>query len=310
MDLKIAVRDYMGKSNIGSKIYLFLSDIKIACLRGMSDKSYLKLMYYVNTGRKLNIDAPVTFNEKMQWLKLYDRKNIYRQLADKCKVRDFVKSVCGNKLKLVPVIGVWSRPEDIDFSILPVSFVLKCNHNSGKGMCICKNKEKLDYKSVCRNLKKGLREDYFWQGREWQYWNIEKKILAEKYMVDDSGSELKDYKVFVFNGKAVYIEVDYDRFTDHHRNFYDLQWNYVPFTTLYPTNPDYKVMRPDCLDDLIECSELLAGAAGIPPFLRVDFYVINGEVYFGEITFHHGSGIEPFCPAEYDKKLGSLITLE
>lgn len=308
--MKLDIWQYIDKSDFGLKISHILSDIKIACYRCIPDESYLKLMYYSNIGKKLNIDIPKTFNEKIQWLKLYDRKELYRKLADKYEVRSFVKAVCGDKVKLIPLIGVWNSPEEVDFSILPESFVLKCNHNSGKGMCICKDKGKLDYKFALENLKRGFREDYFWIGREWQYRNIEKKILVEKYMVDDSGSELKDYKVFVFNGKAMYIQVDYNRFTNHRRNFYDCKWNYVPFTTLYSTDPNYKVNCPWCLRELKEYAELLTKAAGTPPFLRVDFYIIKNEIYFGEITFHHGSGMEPFYPAEYDEILGKMIVLE
>lgn len=309
MSLKVTVRKYTGKSNMGLKIHNFLSDIRMQCYKCISDKAYLRIMYYKHIGKKLDIDAPKTFNEKIQWLKLNDRNELYGKLADKYKVREFVKAVCRDKVELVPLIGAWDNPSDIDFSALPESFVLKCNHNSGKGMYICKNKGDIDKKIILRSLKKGFKENYFWSGREWQYRNIDKKVLAEKYMEGDSGNGLEDYKVFVFNGKAMYIQVDYNRFTDHGRNFYDLDWRYVPFTTLYPTNPEYKVPRPCCLHELTECAELLTEAAGTPPFLRVDFYIIKGKIYFGEITFHHGSGVEPFYPPEYDEILGKLIIL-
>lgn len=309
MKLKSYLRQYIQKSDFGANIYKYLSKIKTRSLRVLPDRAYLKYIYFVNLGKTLHIDHPKTFNEKTQWLKLYDRKPLYKQLADKYRGRDFVQKVCGDKIKLIPLLGVWNNPEEIDFSALPQSFVLKCNHNSGNGMCICRDKSSLDYSKVVRDLKKGLQEDYYWEGREWQYRNIERKVIAEKFITDDSEGELKDYKVFVFNGKAKYIEVDYNRFTDHHRNFYDLNWNYVPFTTLYPTNPDYQVPCPPCLIDMIESAERLTKAAGTPPFLRIDLYVIGEKIYFGEITFHHGGGLEPFVPANYDEKLGNLMTL-
>lgn len=310
MKIKERIRNCFQKNTVGAKIYVFMSNIKTNFLKFLPDKIYLSFEYFCTLGRKPDIENPKSFNEKMQWLKIYDRKEKYTILADKYKVREFVEKVCGNRVKLIPLLGVWDNPDEIDFSVLPDSFVLKCNHNSGKGMCICKGKEKLNYKMAVRELKEGLKENYFWAGREWQYKNIKRKVLAEKYMTDDSGEELKDYKVFVFNGKAVYIEVDYNRFTDHHRNFYDIEWNYVPFTTLYPTNPDCQISKPECLTGLIESAELLTKEAGNPPFLRVDFYIIEKEIYFGEITFHHGGGMEPFYPSEYDEKLGALIVLD
>lgn len=281
---------------------------RLGLLDRLDDEKYLKKQFYAITRKKLDLNNAITFNEKIQVLKLIDRKELYTSLVDKYEVRNFVEKNLGKKY-LIPLIGVWDDPEQIDFDLLPEQFVLKCNHNSGVGMCICKNKNDIDIKTVRKELKKGLDENYYLSGREWPYKNVKRKIIAEKYMVDESGTELKDYKLFTFEGKVHYIQVDYDRFTDHHRNFYDLEWNYVPFTTLYPTNPNREIAKPICLERLIESAEVLAKAAGTPHFVRVDFYVINDQIYFGEMTFYHGSGYEKFYPEEYGEKLGDLIKL-
>lgn len=233
-------------------------------------------------------------------------------MVDKYAVREFVADVIG-KEHLIPLIGVWSRPEDIDFAALPDQFVLKCNHNSGDGMYICKDKRRLkktDVRRIKMRLKKALKVNYYYLGREYAYKNVDRKIVCEQYMTDESGYELKDYKIFTFGGKAYCIEVDYDRFTDHHRNFYSTSWGYLPFTTQYPTNPEHVIKRPECLEEMIVLAEKLAKAAGSPAFLRVDFYVVEGKTYFGELTFHHDGGCGKFMPKEWDERLGELIVLQ
>lgn len=299
-----------------SKIKSFLFDRRKRFLylgsKGMynflDDESYIKRDFLYQFGVELDLQDPKTFNEKIQWLKLNDRKEIYTKLVDKYMVRTYIKELWGEEY-LIPLLGVWDSPDEIDFNKLPDKFVLKCNHNSGLGMTICKNKEGLEVKKVRKQLKKALRQNYYKMGREWPYKNVQRKIVAEKYMEDQNGC-LNDYKVFVFNGKAHFIQVDYDRFTDHHRNFYDLNWEYVPFTTCYPTNADHVVEKPVCLDEMIEKAEQVTNDIGTPPFLRVDFYVIDGRLYFGELTFYHGSGTEKFMPAEYDRILGDLMSLK
>lgn len=274
----------------------------------MPDEEYIKKQFKVYVGKELDLGNPQTFNEKMQWLKLNDRKLIYTKLVDKYLVRGFVEMVLGKEF-LIPLLGVWDLAEEIDFDKLPDKFVLKCNHNSGEGMCICKGKSQIDFVSVKAKLNYAMRRNYWWHAREWPYKNVERKIIAEKYMEDESGTELKDYKLFTFSGKVKYIEVDYNRFTDHHRNFYTTEWEYVPFTTCYPTNPKYKIPRPRCLEKLVESAEKLACAAGVPKFVRVDMYIVNDKLYFGEMTFYHGAGYEKFMPQEYDLRLGDMIEL-
>lgn len=273
------------------------------------DKPYLELMYWVRMDQKLDWKHPKTFNEKLQWLKLYSRRPEFTMMVDKYRVRDYIAETIGPEY-LIPLLGVWDDPDEIDFDKLPDRFVLKCNHNSGLGMCICKDKSRLDFDEVRAQLRLGLKQDYYIQHREWPYKNVPRRIVCEQYMENASTGNLDDYKVFVFNGKARCIQVDYDRFTDHHRNFYDTDWEYLPFTTCYPTNPDHVVDRPDALEEMLGLAEKIAMDLGCIPFVRIDFYIIDNCVYFGEITFYHGSGYEEFTPEEWDAKLGEWIRLD
>lgn len=202
---------------------------------------------------------------------------------------------------------MWAKADEIDFERLPNRFVLKCTHDSG-GVIIVSDKKKLDIKKTKRKLNKLLKRNYFYYGREWPYLNIKARIIAEQYMADSS-NELNDYKVFVFGGKAKYIQVDYDRFTNHHRNFYNTDWQYLPFTTCYPTNPGHIIERPACLEQLLSSAEKISLSLDKPAIVRVDFYIVDGKLFFGEVTFYHGSGIEIFYPMEYEYKLGEQIEI-
>ena len=195
-----------GTKYIKSADYRFLIHTGLGIYDYLSDEEYVKRKYRACFGRKLNLENPQTYNEKLQWLKLYDRKPEYTRMVDKYRVREYIAQTIGEEY-LIPLLGVWEDPEDIDFDALPDQFVLKCNHNSGLGMCICKDKSKLDIKKAKRELKKGLKQDYYLTGREWPYKDVPRRIIAEKYMVDESGTELKDFKVLCFAGKAKMIQV-------------------------------------------------------------------------------------------------------
>ena len=278
---------------------------------GMDDARYLSRLFKAELGYPLNLEEPKTFNEKTQWLKLNAFKPIYTDYADKVKVKPLVAKLIGED-HIIPTIGVWDRADDIDFAALPERFAVKCNHTSTSGVCICKDKSALDTSALKHELDKAMKSDYFAFRREMPYKDIEKKILAEELLIEEDGSLPKDYKVFVFNGRSRFVQVDIDRFTDHRRNFYDIDWNYIPFTTCYPTDPDANVISPglEVVRDLFGMAEKIA--AGIDenlPFVRVDFYVVNGRVYFGEVTFYHGAGIERFTPQEYDWKLGDMMDI-
>ena len=261
-------------------------------MRIFPDKAFLKMAYRTYLRKKLNLDNPTTFNEKLQWLKLNDRKPEYTVYVDKYLVREHIKNTIGEQY-LIPLLGV----------------VLKCNHNSGRGMCICTDKSKIDINKVKKGLKKGLKENYYLSGREWPYKNVPRRIIAEKYMVDESGYELKDYKFFCFDGevKALFIATDRGSKTEETKfDFYDAEFNHLPFTNGHP-NANKEIKKPQSFEEMKRLAEVLS--KGIPQ-VRVDFYDINGKVYFGELTVSHWSGFVPFVPEEWDYTFGSWIDID
>lgn len=283
-------------------IILFILNNKIVA-SFFSDKLYLKIKYRLIMRKKLNLKNPQTFNEKLQWLKLYDRNPEYTKMVDKYEVRKYIAETVGEEY-LIPLLGVWDKFEDIDFDVLPDQFVLKCTHDSG-GLVICKDKLKLDFDVAKKKIKKSLKRNYFWQSREWPYKNVNPKIIAEEYMVDESGTELKDYKIFCFNGEPKFLFVATDRPYDTRFDFFDMEFNHLPFLNGH-LNADRELNRPDGLEKMIEIAKKLSKNM---KQVRIDFYDINGKVYFGEITFFHWSGMVPFEPEEWDYKLGEHIKL-
>ncbi len=270
----------------------------------LPDQLYLKMMYQVKLGRKCNLSTPGTFNEKLNWLKLHDRQDQYTIMADKFEVRSYVKEILGEEY-LIPLIGLWSKAEDIEFDQLPDQFVLKCTHDSAS-VIICKDKRNFDEKAAVEKLKQSLATNYFYASREWPYKNIVPRIIAEQYMVDESNTELKDYKIYNFNGEPKLIQVDFGRFSHHQRNLYTTDWEYIDEEIEYPKNPDVVINKPDNLDEMLQFARLLS--KGIPS-VRTDFYSINGKTYFGEITFYQEGGFAHFSSGEFEKKLGELISL-
>jgi hypothetical protein len=280
-------------------------DSLISHLHFIPDTIYLKMRYRIICKKRLNINSPETFNEKIQWLKLYDRNPEYTQMVDKYAVRTYITDKIGEAY-LIPLLGIWDKPDDIDFENLPKQFVLKCTHDSG-GIIICKDKGKFDIRKAKKELKRCLKRNYYYGGREYPYKDVKPRIIAEKYMVDESGTELKDYKVQCFDGEPKIIQVDFDRFGKvHKRNFYSLEWKYQPFSLLYPTFPEIEIKRPDRLDLMLSLAHELS--RGIP-YIRVDFYSIEKKLYVGELTFHHGSGYEKFDPPEWNTILGSWMSI-
>ena len=270
------------------------------------DELYLKLLFRLRMGYKLDLDNPQTFCEKLQWLKLHNRKSEYPQMVDKYDAKQYVANIIGEKY-IIPTIGVWNRVEDIDFDKLPNQFVLKCTHDSG-GIVICKDKSQLDINAAKKLLRRGLKKNYYWQNREWPYKNITPRIICEKYMVDESGYELKDYKWFCFDGvpKALFIATDRGVKGEETKfDFYDADFNHLPFTNGHP-NASKEIKKPAGFELM---KQLAAKLSQGQPHLRVDFYDINGEIYFGELTFYHWSGTMPFEPMEWDYKFGSWIKL-
>lgn len=286
--------------------YRFVVNAALGLYHSMPDRDYLERKFEALMGTPLHLDAPQTFNEKLQWLKLYDRKPEYTMMVDKYRVREYITQKIGAEY-LIPLLGVWDSPDEIDFAALPEQFVLKCNHNSGLGMCICKDKSTLDLRKVRRELRKGLRQDYYLPGREWPYKDVPRKIIAEKYMIDNDVNELRDYKFFCFRGEVKCFKVDFDRFIDHRANYFDPNGNPMPFgEVVCPPKPDKQLVLPENLGKMISLAENLSGDV---PFLRVDFYNIHGRIYFGELTFSPASGMGRFIPEEWDAILGSWLQL-
>ena len=286
-----------------SNVLLYLMNKNF--FKWIPDEKYITIKYKLEMNQKLNLKEPKTFNEKLQWLKLYDRKPEYTKMVDKYEAKKYVANIIGKKY-IIPTLGVWDKFEDIEFDKLPKQFVLKPTHTSGN-VFICKDKEKINYKQLRKMINKWLKRDYYLVHREWPYKNIKPKIIAEQYMVDDSGMKLKDYKFFCFNGIAQTILVCSNRNGSFkNTNFYDINWNLQPFTREKHKNSNEQIKKPKNLDEMITVAEKLSKDI---PFVRVDLYEINGKVYFGELTFYPSSGFEGFEPEEWDKKLGDMLEL-
>ena len=292
------------KCLIFNKTIRFSYLTKLGFYNKMDDEKFLKKKFKIIMGKNLDLDNPKTMNEKLQWLKLNDRKNIYTTMVDKYKVRDYIKEQIGEEY-LIPLIGVYDSPDDINFEKLPDKFVLKCNHNSGLGMCICKDKSKLDIKRVKRELKKGLKQDYFLTGREWPYKNVDRKIICEKYMEDSEYKELRDYKFYCFNGMVKFFMINSDRFSsdDTKGDYFDREFNWLDFTWGF-NHAKIKPKIPENVNKMIEISDKLSKGTN---FLRVDLYNIDGKIYFGELTFYDGSGFDKIEPLDWEYKIGNML---
>lgn len=289
-----------------NKIKVFLWKKRQWLLTFLPDKLFIEYEYKKSTGQKLNLKNPMRFNEKIQWLKLYDRNPKYTKLVDKYEVRKYIEDKIG-KEHLIPLIGVWNNVDDIDFNALPNQFVLKPTHTSGD-IIICKDKNKLDIEQAKLEMKKWLKRNYYKVHREWPYKNVQPRIICEKYMVDESGTELKDYKFMCFKGEPKLILLCYNRKSKDNLNinFYDNNWNLLD---LYrPKHPPSSIIfkKPKQFSKMMEYARVLSKDV---PFLRVDFYEANEQLYFGELTFYPGSGYEKFVPDSYDYLLGSWIEL-
>lgn len=273
--------------------------------RQMSDKTYLQCKWWVNNGKKLDLENPVTFNEKLQWLKLYNRNPMYTTMVDKYEAKKYVANIISDE-HIIPTLGIYDSVEDIDFDSLPNQFVLKCTHDSG-GIVICQDKTQLNRKEAIKKLRKGLKSNFYWTNREWPYKNVTPRIIAEKYMTNGDG-ELRDYKFFCFDGVPRVMFIASDRFNKEEEtkfDFFDMEFNHLPFRNGHP-NATRPIERPAEFDEMRMLASKLS--KGIPQ-VRVDFYDVNGQIYFGEMTFFHTSGFVKFDPEEWDYKIGEMIEL-
>jgi len=275
-------------------------------LKSVPDELYIKLFYRGATGEVLNLKSPVTYNEKIQWLKLYDRNPLYTKLVDKYKVREYIANTIGDEY-LIPLHGVWNDFNEIDFDILPNQFVLKCTHDSG-GIVICKDKSLFNIDEARKKINKSLKRNFYYYTREWPYKNVKPRIICESYIDQDDGEELRDYRFFCFDGKPKFIAVDFS-ITDKsktRRNLYDLDWNLLDAEISYPKEENIKVNKPKKLNKMIELSQILASNF---PHARVDLYYIHNQIFFGEITFFHQNGIGTISPKDFNVQMGKWIKI-
>ena len=277
----------------------------------LPDKLYLTLLYRHRLGYWIDWNNPHTYNEKLQWMKLYYHKPLFTVMADKYVVKKYIADKLGSEY-VIPLLGVWNRPEDIDFNELPNRFVLKCNHTSGVGLIICKDKNQLDITKTIKELNRGLKDNYFLKNREWPYKDIPKKIIAEEYKEDESGFELKDYKLYCFNGEPKYCQVDFGKegegkkrrhFT---RNLYNMEWKFIDVQYNHPNDPNKIIPKPSQFEKMKEFARILSKGE---PFMRIDFYNIGDQILFSEITFYPIAGFGWFKPKDFDLKLGKLLHL-
>lgn len=270
--------------------------------RLISDENYLKISYKAYLGEFPDLVHPKSYTEKIQWLKIHDRNPLYTQLSDKYKVRQFVEKKIGSQY-LVPLLGCWKSTKEIDYDSLPEQFVLKCNHDSGS-IVICRSKESFDRKKAEKKLKKALKRQYFWNGREYNYKDIPRRIVAEKYLKDGNSDELTDYKYFCFNGEPKFVQVDTGRFSEHIKKRYDVDWKFIDVKSGCENNPNKEIPMPEQHEQMLELSRILSKGF---PHVRVDFYVSDGKIYFGELTFHSGGGFMKIEPKNYDNIWGEYI---
>ena len=272
----------------------------------LNDKLYLQLLWKASFKEHLNLKAPQTFNEKLQWLKLYNRDPRYTMMVDKYLVKDYVSQIIGAE-HVIPVIKRYDKPEQISLNELPEQFVLKCNHNSG-AIWICKNKAEFDLDKVKAEIAVSLKEDYSLRGREWPYKNVQRCIIAEPYIEDSATGQLIDYKVFCFNGIPKAIQIDMDRYSGHRRNIISTEGECLGYSVGDDAATDKSIPAPPAeqLNLLLEYAKKLS--LGIP-HVRVDFYIVDGCVIFGEMTFFHNSGFAKFVPESVNRLWGDWITL-
>lgn len=272
----------------------------------LSDEEYLKKWFKLKFEKDLDLTNPKSFNEKIQWLKLYDRKPIYTTMVDKHDAKVYVAERIGEE-HIIPTLGVWEDFDDIDFDVLPSQFVLKCTHDSG-GLVIVRDKSKLDKSKAKKRIEKSLKTEYFYQGREWPYKNVKPRILAEQYMEDDSGNGLRDYKFYCFNGvpKFLYVSEGLEDHSTAKISFVTCDWEFAPYE-----RSDYRPFeklppKPQKFDQMLDFAAKLSDGTD---FLRVDLYEINGQVYFSELTFFPCGGLMPFKDMKHDLEIGEMLHL-
>lgn len=280
--------------------------LKSHLLYGLSDEKYLRFLWWLKTGRHLNLDNPQTYNEKLQWLKLHDRKALYTTIVDKVLVKQWVAEVLGDEKSIIPTIAVWDNVNEIDIKQLPERFVLKTNNGSSSaGVIVCKNRGTFNLESAKRKLAKSQRGSVWKDMREWPYKDIEPKVFAEEYVEDASG-ELRDYKFFCFDGEVKALFIGSERFSKEVKfDFFDANFNHLDLYQVHPMS-GRKIPKPENFEEMKALAAKLSNGF---PHVRVDLYNVQGKIYFGEITFYHHGGFAPWHPEKWDYEFGSWIHL-
>ena len=284
------------------KLFLIVPLTKLSFL--FSDELYLKTNFRLKMGKKLDLKNPQTFNEKLQWLKLFYRNPQLTMLVDKYECKKYVANLIGED-HIIPTLGLWDSFRDINFNLLPDQFVLKTTHDQG-GVVICKNREDFDFEFARKKLNKHLRNNHFYLSREWPYKNVKPRIIAEKFLVDEKSKELTDYKFFCFNGEPKALFVATERQTGNVKfDYFDIDFNRLNLVQYHEPSKK-EILKPKGFDEMLKFVAILAGDH---PHVRVDFYNIDGAIYFGELTFFHHGGHTPFHPEEWDFVFGKWIDL-
>lgn len=277
----------------------------------LPDKLYLSLRYHFKMGRWIDWKNPKTFTEKIQWLKVYNRKPVYTTMVDKYAVKQYVSNLIGREF-IIPTLGVWDRAEDIEWDSLPEQFVLKTTHGGGSGgVVICKNKFEFDRCAAIAKLNESMSSDIYSNLREWPYKNVRKRILAEKLIAfgkESVSTELWDYKFFCFNGEVRFFKVDFGRFVEHHANYYSPDGKLLDFGEAdFAPVPCAGIVLPKNLKEMVVLAEQLSKGES---FLRVDLYNVDGKIYFGELTFYPAGGMGKWTSDDVDRELGEYLRLQ
>jgi len=287
--------------------YIVLGKLIKGRLKFIDDKTYLKIVYRASFNQKLDFNNVITYNQKLQYLKIYNHNNLYKKLVDKYEVRQYVKTLIGEEY-LIPCYGVWETFEDIDFSILPNEFVIKCTHDSGS-VIVCTDKKDFDFCDARRKINAWLKKDYFWTSREWPYKDLKRKIIIEKLLVNKFNEPINDYKFFCFDGIPRLLYISSDRNLGNKKtkfDFFDLDFNRLELAQPHHPNSLYNFIEPKCFNKMkIIASKLSANLI----HSRIDLYEVDGKIFFGEYTFFHAGGFVQFIPNEYDYILGNYINL-
>ena len=310
MNIKDLLKENLPENQVKMLNRLY-SDARFAYHRIANPEVVLKKMFKEKMGYALDLANPKTFNEKLQWLKLHDHNPLYTTMVDKYAVKKYVAEKIGEQY-IIPTLGVWEHFDEIDFSKLPNQFVLKCTHDSGSTVVV-PDKSTMDMVEAREKLENGLRYNYYYHSYEWPYKSVVPRIIAEKFMFDENNpnvekADITDYKYMCFNGKVRCTFTCTDRRSDDGLKvtFFDNDWNQMPFERHYQAAEVGSIPKPVNFELMKKLAEILAYDI---PFVRVDFYEINDKVYFGELTFYPGAGMEEFYPEKYDRVLGDWINI-